>query len=130
MLKTCKYCGIVPYNHVCPHRTKKEKEITEIDKFRWSRIWQRKREEIKKRDLYLCQICKRKLYNTISQYNTEALSVHHNVPIAEDYNKRLDNDNLITLCSIHHEMCENNEIPREEIQKIIDEQEKTIPPIY
>lgn len=130
MLKTCKYCGIVPYNHVCPHRTKKEKETTEIDKFRWSRIWQRKREEIKKRDLYLCQICKRKLYNTISQYNTEALSVHHNVPIAEDYNKRLDNDNLITLCSIHHEMCENDEIPREEIQKIIDEQEKTIPPIY
>lgn len=130
MLKTCKYCGIVPYDHVCPHRTKKEKEITEIDKFRWSRIWQRKREEIKKRDLYLCQICKRKLYNTISQYNTEALSVHHNVPIAEDYNKRLDNDNLITLCSIHHEMCENNEIPREEVQKIIDEQVKTIPPIY
>lgn len=130
MLKTCKYCGIVSYNHVCPHRTKKEKEITEIDKFRWSRIWQRKREEIKKRDLYLCQICKRKLYNTISQYNTEALSVHHNIPIAEDYNKRLDNDNLITLCSIHHEMCENNEIPREEVQKIIDEQEKTIPPIY
>ncbi len=130
MLKTCKYCGIVPYNHVCPHRTKKEKEITEIDKFRWSRIWQRKREEIKKRDLYLCQICKRKLYNTISQYNTEALSVHHNIPIAEDYNKRLDNDNLITLCSIHHEMGENNEIPREEVQKIIDEQEKTIPPIY
>ena len=127
MLKTCKYCGIVPYNHICPHRTKAKKEITEADKFRWTKAWQKKREEIKKRDLFLCQICIRELYNTTTKYNSKNLSVHHNVPLAEDYNKRLDNNNLITLCSIHHEMCENNEIDREEVQRIINEQERISP---
>ena len=51
------------------------------------------------------------------------LSVHHNIPINENYNRRLDNDNLITVCSYHHEMCESGEIPREAVQRIIDEQE-------
>ena len=52
------------------------------------------------------------------------LSVHHNIPIGEDYNKRLDNNNLLTVCSVHHEMCESGEISKEIVQKIIDEQEK------
>lgn len=124
MLKTCKYCGIVPYNHICPHIKKTEKKVTETDKFRWTKVWQRKRDEIKRRDLYLCQICIRELYNTENKYNSNNLSVHHNISIAEDYNKRLDNNNLLTVCSIHHEMCENGEIPKEIVQKIIDEQEK------
>lgn len=123
MLKTCKYCGIVPYNHICPNKTKKEKETTDIDRFRWTKSWQKKREEIKKRDLYLCQICIRELYNTTTKYNSKDLSVHHNTPIAKDYNKRLDNNNLLTLCDMHHKMCDNGEIEREEVQKIIYEQE-------
>ena len=127
MLKTCKYCGIVPYDHICPYKSKTKKEATEIDKFRWTKAWQKKREEIKKRDLYLCQICIRELYNTTTKYNTENLSVHHNIPLVEDYNKRLDNNNLITLCSVHHEMCENNKIDREEVQRIIEEQEQISP---
>ena len=65
MLKTCQYCGIVPYNHICPHKAKGKKEVTDIDRFRWTKAWQKKREEIKKRDLYLCQICIREIYNTI-----------------------------------------------------------------
>ena len=123
MLKTCQFCGIVPYKHICPHKSKSKKKITDIDKFRWTKTWQKKREEINKRDLYLCQICIRELHNTIIKYNSKDLSVHHNIPLIENYNKRLDNDNLITLCSIHHEMCDNGEIDREEVQKIIEEQE-------
>jgi hypothetical protein len=45
--------------------------------------------------------------------------VHHIIPLAEDYNKRLDNDNLITLCNYHHKLAEDNQIPREELQEII-----------
>ena len=103
--------------------TETKKEVTEADRFRWTSLWHRKREEIKKRDLYLCQICIRELYNTVTKYNMNDLSVHHNTPINEAYNRRLDNDNLITVCSYHHEMCESGEIPREAVQKIIDEQE-------
>ena len=124
MLKSCQYCGrIHDSKYICEKRASRKKQTTEADKFRWTSKWQKKRDEIKKRDLYLCQICIRELYNTVTKYNTEDLSVHHNIPINEDYNKRLDNNNLLTVCSYHHEMCESGDIPREEVQIIIDEQE-------
>lgn len=124
MLKSCQYCGrIHDSKYICEKRASRKKQTTEADKFRWTSKWQKKRDEIKKRDLYLCQICIRELYNTVTKYNTKDLSVHHNIPINEDYNKRLDNNNLLTVCSYHHEMCENGEIPREEVQTIINEQE-------
>lgn len=125
MLKSCQYCGrIHDSKFICSKKPKKQKQITDIDKFRWTSQWQKKREEIKQRDLYLCQICIRELYNTVIKYNMQELEVHHNTSINEDYNKRLDNNNLLTVCHYHHEMCENGEIPREEVQQIIDEQEK------
>lgn len=124
MLRSCSYCGrIHDSKYICTYKPQRRKQITEADKFRWTSLWQRKREEIKKRDLYLCQICIRELYNTIVKYNTEELEVHHNVPINEDYNKRLDNNNLLTVCDIHHKMCDRGEIPRKEVQQIINEQE-------
>lgn len=123
MLKSCQYCGkIHDSKYICKEKPSRKKEVTEADRFRWTGLWHRKREEIKNRDLHLCQICIRELYNTITKYNMNELSVHHNIPINEDYNRRLDNDNLITVCSYHHKMCECGEIPREVVQKIIDEQ--------
>ncbi len=126
ILKTCKYCGIVQYNHVCPQRRFRERKNTEIEKFRCSNKWQNKRDEIKKRDLYLCQICIREIYNTVIKYNSKELSVHHNIPIKEDYDKRLDNNNLITVCNYHHELCEKGEISREQVQEIINKQEEKL----
>lgn len=124
MLRSCQYCGrIHDSKFICSKKPKKQRQVTEVDKFRWTSIWQKKREEIKKRDLRLCQICIRELYNTKTKYNTEDLEVHHNTPINEDYNKRLNNDNLLTVCHYHHELCENGKIPREEVQQIINKQE-------
>lgn len=129
MLKSCQYCGKIHNSKfICSQKPKRKKYITEADKFRWTIKWQKKREEIKQRDLYLCQICIRELYNTKIKYNTECLEVHHNIPINEDYDKRLDNDNLLTVCHYHHELCENGEISRDEVQSIIDGQEKIPPP--
>jgi hypothetical protein len=42
------------------------------------------------------------------------------VPVEEDYSKRLDNDNLITLCNFHHKMAEAGQIPRDELKKLIE----------
>ena len=124
MLKSCQYCGrIHDSKFICSKKPQRKKYNTEADKFRNTNKWCNKREEIKQRDLRLCQICIRELYNTVNKYNTENLEVHHNVPIKEDYNKRLDNDNLLTVCHYHHEMCESGEIPRQEVQDIINEQE-------
>ena len=44
-------------------------------------------------------------------------------PVNADWEKRLDDDNLLTVCQMHHEMAENGEIPYEVVKGIIDEQE-------
>ncbi len=68
----------------------------------------KKRQQIKKRDSYLCQICIREMYDTYRKYNCNDLQVHHAVPINASKELRLDN-NLITLCSMHHAMCDIRE---------------------
>ncbi len=125
MLKSCSYCGKIHQSNIeCPQKPKKMKAVTEVDRFRWTKIWQRKRDEIRERDKNLCQVCLRNLYDTDLIYNYYNLSVHHAIPVASAYEKRLDNDNLITLCDRHHEMAESGAIPYEVIKKIIEEQEQ------
>lgn len=85
---------------------------SQADRFRNTRIWRRKSESIQARDLHLCRVCLTKQFNTKLQHNSRRLSVHHITPIAEDYDRRLDDDNLITLCSYHHELAECGGIPR------------------
>ena len=40
-------------------------------------------------------------YDTDFKYNYEGLEVHHIIPLEEDYSRRLDSYNLITLCNMH-----------------------------
>lgn len=124
MLKSCKYCGrIHDSQHDCGRKPLPQKKMTYIDRFRSSRKWRDKREQIRQRDKSLCQICIRNLYGADRQYNYENLSVHHAIPIEADYDRRLDDDNLLTVCGMHHEMAEAGQIPYEVIKQIIDEQE-------
>ena len=117
---TCKYCGIVPRGHICPYRKSRQKNgDRQIDRFRKTKQWTEKSIEIRQRDRYLCRVCEANLYHTVNQLNWKNLEVHHIVPLCEDYNKKLDNDNLITLCKYHHTMADNGEIPREELFKLI-----------
>lgn len=124
MLKSCAYCGrIHDTKFDCGKKPKRMYERTEKDRFRYSRKWNNKREEIKVRDNFLCQVCMRNLYNTLTQFNSEFLEVHHAEKLNNAYEKRLDNDNLLTLCKYHHKMADKGEIPLIEIKKIIEEQE-------
>ena len=45
----------------------------------------------------------------------------------EDYSKRLDNDNLICLCSYHHRLAEDGIITKDELQEIIKGKEQSPP---
>lgn len=127
MLKACKYCGKIHDTHYdCgrkPIRVRRRAAVGKSYFFRRSDSWTRKSKEIRERDGYLCQICIRKLYYTARCFNYDTLSVHHIVPINEDYDKRLDNDNLLTVCRMHHEMCEAGMISRKELLEIAREQE-------
>ena len=119
---TCSRCGIVRRGHDCPHKTYRKKERdSQADKFRKSKRWTDKSIEIRQRDKYLCVICMANRYNTVRQYNFDKLEVHHIEKLNENYDKRLDNDNLITLCAYHHKLADNGEIPKEELKELIKE---------
>ena len=48
------------------------------------------------------------------------VQVHHIIPINKDYDKRLDSNNLITLCTLHHKDAERGFISVEELHSLID----------
>lgn len=133
MLKSCSYCGRIHDSKcVCKQKAEKVKERQsqrtlnnkKVYDFHRSQKWKEKSITIRERDNYCCQVCVRGLHNPDRQYETESISVHHVVPIAEDWDRRLDDENLITLCASHHEQAEKGIIKRGELLRIADEQEK------
>ena len=126
MLKACKYCGKIHDSKFdCGRKPKRRyaRRQDDISRFRSTQSWRDKSIAIRERDKYLCQCCIRGFPGTVRRLNGNKLSVHHVVPIEEDYDRRLDDDNLITLCAVHHDMAESGAIPREAILEIIQEQE-------
>lgn len=105
--KICAQCGkIINYNgggmcEACLKRYKHrggEKRDPKIKEFRNSQSWLNKREHILARDNYCCQICKQE------GRIVPATDVHHIVYLSQDFSKRLDDDNLVSLCKQHHKM--------------------------
>ena len=105
----CKCGKQHPIGTECPNKYKYKKENSsednkKVNKFYSSKLWKSKREEIKSRDKGLCQRCLIKF----GIVTTEHLHVHHIVPLMKSWEKRLENNNLITLCVQCHSYCENN----------------------
>ncbi len=135
MKRACSKCGkIHDRNFICGSNNTAQSRAESIAySFRNRQVWKRKSEEIRERDLNLCQVCVRGLYGTRKRLNSRGLSVHHIIPLVVDFDKRLDNANLITLCSYHHELAESGRIPASELLKLAAEQERTagtIPPTF
>ena len=95
---------------------------TKAAAFRRSYEWTEKSLSVRARDHYRCLCCKAKLIGTVHEIETHDLSVHHITPIKEAYDLRLDESNLITVCEIHHELCESGDIPRD-VQRSLVERE-------
>lgn len=118
LLKACSRCGKF---HTLGERCYKNtnqyyKGDAEIRKFRNSAEWKAKTAEIRQRDKQLCKIC---MINNI--FNYKNLSIHHITPLQEDWSKRLDNSNLITVCDVCHKLCESGKISREKQRQAICE---------
>ena len=92
------------------------KRNSAADKFRNSQSWRRKTAVILERDFHCCRLCA-----SAGVICTHDLSVHHIVPLSVDYDKRLDDDNLITLCDEHHKAAERGEISKKELLEIVIE---------
>lgn len=114
MLKACSKCGKIHKPGGChiPSVQYHAKQVrdSEADRFRNRKIWRRKADEILERDGHCCRVCL-----SAGVINSTDLSVHHIVPLKVDYDRRLDNDNLITLCRYHHEAAERGRISRYEL---------------
>ena len=67
-----------------------------FDKFYQSKEWQLLRNQKWVASEGLCEMCRAK------GIIREAKEIHHIEPITENWNKRLDYDNLIALCSDCH----------------------------
>lgn len=123
MLTSCSYCsGLHNRGETCSKRPKLnsgKKEQTYITKFRSSSLWRKKRNEIKIRDKYLCQICLQD-----QKYIFNKLDVHHIRPIIDSWNNRLNSLNLITLCRPCHYLADNNEIEKSLLLEIAAKNEK------
>lgn len=126
MLRSCKYCGrIHDVKNVCVQKKQAEekrcnnRKDTDAFKFRKTKAWTNKSIRIRERDAYMCLCCKAGLVGATREINGVNLSVHHITPIAEDYSKRLDDSNLITVCDIHHELCESGVIDRETQRQLV-----------
>lgn len=137
MLKSCQYCGRI-HDDKAPckardkaraerdrfnDRTRKDRN-SKADRFRHTGAWKKKRDYILHRDRRLCLCCLAELPGTEVRYQTEGLSVHHITPIVEDYDKRLMESNLITVCVAHHELCERGLIDKETQRRLVRESQE------
>lgn len=122
MWKSCSVCGRVHKSgEKCPMKKSTKTAGRNEDKFRSSQAWKNKRVRIKERDKFMCRWCLHKYEGellTKLAINYRSLSVHHIVPLAEDYSLRLEDSNLITLCPLCHEQAERGDISRAELSKL------------
>lgn len=126
MKKTCVYCGRVhSKEYVCTLKPVKRKTVSAKDKFRSTSAWQKKRNAIVERDMFMCRVCLENYKQgklSVQQLNLSSnnLQVHHIVPLSADYSLRIENHNLITLCPVHHELAERGEIAAEYLHELAD----------
>lgn len=97
------------------------KDNIEYSKFYDSPYWKRMSKYIRIKYNGLCLYC-------LIKYEIEALAdvVHHIIELKEDYSKRLEEDNLLTLChSCHNNLHKNyTENDKKELYKIKNIYEK------
>ena len=75
-----------------------------VNKFYKSKNWLLKKEEIKTRDKGMCQRCLIKF----ERITIDHLEIHHIEKLTSNWEKRLDNDNLVCLCRRCHRHIDMN----------------------
>lgn len=102
----CPICGAV-HEGKCKRKYISAERDSQADKFRNTQVWKRTAKAILERDFHCCRVCL-----AAGVLTNRGLSVHHIVPLSEDYERRLDENNLITLCRFCHAKAERSTIPR------------------
>lgn len=105
----CPVCGKI-HEGRCKSKNISVERNSQADKFRNTQVWKRCAKRIMERDYYCCRVCL-----AAGILTNRGLSVHHITPLSEDYERRLDEGNLITLCRFCHAKAEHGVIPRKRL---------------
>lgn len=116
MLRSCAVCGRVHDAKVeCrPREWAPRKSRAAV--FRGSPKWKAARRAVRERDCNACRWCL-----AHGDLVTDGLSVHHIIPLEEDFALRAEPSNLVTLCSACHEAAEAGKISRESLIRLVRE---------
>lgn len=123
MLKACPYCGRIHDKKFDCGKRPTFGRYQQQDAFRSTQAWQRKRAWIRERDMHLCRWCL-----TLGRLSYANLSVHHIEPLHEAWGERLEDSNLITLCSPCHEQAEAGKISRAALHELTHTPPQLSPP--
>lgn len=115
-----KYCEVCETKTNKRHKEYKRYRSDVREQYFYStKEWTCKRNKVKYLDNGLCLLC-------LSENRHKAMGVvHHIVELKEDWNKRLDEDNLISLCESCHQIVHkeyrkiNQKELKEKLKKII-----------
>lgn len=114
MTYSCSYCGrIHRKGDKCPKKPHYSKSRSFKDRFRSTAAWQKVRNAAAERDHYSCCICEEN-----GDYMPHEIEVHHITPLYQDYSRRLDMRNLISLCAGHHRQADEGKIDAEKLRRI------------
>ncbi len=97
---------------------RRKKKGTQADRYRSTAAWTKLSLRIRDRDRYICQACLHDLGSKKRMRIGEPVEVHHIDPLEENFDARDDEDNLITLCKLHHEEAEAGRIDAEALNQI------------
>lgn len=123
MKRSCSYCGrIHDKGVICPlkpiSRERRKKKGTQADKYRSTNEWTKTSLRIRDRDKHICQACLHGLGGKKRIRIGEPVEVHHIDSLEENFDARNDDENLITLCKLHHEEAESGDIDSEILKRI------------
>lgn len=128
---SCQYCyGFHPKGNDCPKKPKidyrqKKDNLDEVNKmenkFYSSSSWQKLRASVMRDCGWKCYVCSNVYPNTDVRHYSEAKEVHHVQWIRNNWDKRLDRENLVCLCTEHHNLIHANNIQNKfELEKFIN----------
>lgn len=129
MLKACQYCGRIHDKRAdcsAKRKTLAERDAIQrernerITKFRSSGVWRRKANAIRSRDKDTCLVCLDEIRRTLQRSGSLAGNeVHHITPVSDNYDLRLEDKNLITLCREHHEQAESGDLSAAYLRSLV-----------
>ena len=114
--KACPRCGrIHEYSFKCFRNiTPRSYQDTEENRLRSKSAWKKKRSEINEKSYYLCEVCKDR-----GDYTPKEVEVHHIKKLREDHDLLLENENLITLCKLHHREADRGYLEKSYLLELV-----------